>query len=431
MVVTPDWITHCITEKSLVCSEGYHPSLIIDPKEKIQHRSTVESLRNLKPIQEKKEETKLRVEEVKPAESKLNEVKTLSDSSTLVQQTPQPEVFSHPTTTITAPPSTKNMRVASNLPPHLEQQLQQHSMMRNTAPRQQHQGAGAHSGVRMVRSGLGTTWRGTNQQAALQRPVSHPTSGVEQRPHQQTQQGTRMGNTVQQIRGQVNQAAPQGTNSQAFAIHHQQSMQQLPGMVRQVRLVNPSAQAQQQPMPSVNNSENARPNESGLQRGQTGSQNFQQPQNRLPLNQTTHIVKMVVSQHQVDGKSVNHLEQPSGSPNLMNQQQLQFSNIYSQNGQQIQSTVQQPITAQIATHQQHHFQQTTDDNGNFGVSSATQQTRQQQSAENSYSNVQIQNTGFAQHQQRPSTRLPISTNVQQQGNQGPQQVFSTLYLALN
>ena len=88
------------------------------------------------------------------------------------------------------------MRVASNLPPHLEQQLQQHSMMRNTAPRQQGQ-----AGVRMVRSVSGAqgTWRAANQQqqVILQRSVSHPGNQAEQRPQQQTMRPTY---TVQQIR---------------------------------------------------------------------------------------------------------------------------------------------------------------------------------------------------------------------------------------
>ena len=425
MVVTPDWITQCILEKSLVNAEGYHPSLLIDPsKEKSPVQPPIEPLKNVK-LSEKKEEVKPRiVEETKPIEVKAAEIKTVPETPAVVQQPAPQEVVNHAPTTITAPPSTKNMRIASNLPPHLEQQLQQHSMMRNTAPRQQHQGVGAHSGIRMVRSGSGTTWRGANQQqqATLQRSVSHPASGVDQRPQQQTIQGVRMGTPVQQIRGQTNQSAQSGANSQP--VHHQQSMQQqLPGMVRQVRLVNPATQQQ----PGQPASEQPRLTEvaSQQQRGQAINQNtFQQVQHRLPMNQSPQIVKMVVTQPQADGKPLGHSQQTPVSSPLINQQQqqMQFTNIYSQNGQQIQSAVQQPAPGQVVSQQQHHFQQVTEDNTNVAVNNANPQLRQQQQAiDGSYPSVQVQNNSFPQQHQRINVRMPMTANVQQQGAQGPQQ----------
>ena len=87
--------------------------------------------------------------------------------------------------------SNPRMRVASNLPPHLEQQLQQHSMMRNTAPRQQQQGQAG--GVRMVRSVSGAqgTWRPANQQQQqqiiLQRSAANQSEPRLQQPQQQQQ----------------------------------------------------------------------------------------------------------------------------------------------------------------------------------------------------------------------------------------------------
>ena len=127
MVVTPDWITQCILEKSLVNAEGYHPSLLIDPsKEKSPVQPPIEPLKNVK-LSEKKEEVKPRiVEETKPIEVKAAEIKTVPETPAVVQQPAPQEVVNHAPTTITAPPSTKNMRIASNLPPHIEQQLQQH-----------------------------------------------------------------------------------------------------------------------------------------------------------------------------------------------------------------------------------------------------------------------------------------------------------------
>lgn len=414
-IVTPDWIIQCILEKSLVGTEGYHPSLLVDPKEKSPLRPPVETMRLTKLSLEKKEEVKPRVEETKPIEVKTVESKSLSDTPTLAQQLIQPEVISHTTTTMTAPPSTKNMRVASNLPPHLEQQLQQHSMMRNTAPRQQQQGMGAHSGVRMVRSGSGTTWRGASQQqqAVLQRSASNPTSGVDPRSQQQTIQGARMASAVHQIRGQANQVAQPGVGSHSQPGHHQTAQQQLPGMVRQVRLVNPNAQPLQQPMQSLN-PEQLRPAEhTSQQRGQaTNPSSYQQPHQRLPIPQSPQLVKMVIAQPQVDGKLPNHPQQsPVASP-LINQQQPQFSNIYSQNGQQAQQTGQQPVSDQLIP-QQHNFQQVTEDNSNVVTNNANPHLRQQQQQQTAdFSPSQVHNNTFAQQHQRGNPRMPVAVNIQ-------------------
>lgn len=373
---------------------------------------------------------KSRVEETKPIEVKNTESKILPDPSPLAQQLIQPEVINHTTTPMTAPPSTKNMRVASNLPPHLEQQLQQHSMMRNTAPRQQQQGMGAHSGVRMVRSGSGTTWRGASQQqqAALQRSVSYPTSGVDQRPQQQTIQGVRMGSAVHQIRGQANQVVQPGIGSQPG--HHQTGQQQLPGMVRQVRLVNPNAQPPQQPMQSLN-PEQLRPAEHiTQQRGQpTNPNSYQQPLHRIPVPQSPQLIKMVVAQPQADGKLQNHPQQSSVASPLINQQQPQFSNVYSQNGQQVQQTGQQTVSDQVIP-QQHHFQQVAEDNSNVVMNNANphlRQQQQQQTTDNSFSSGQVHNNAFAQQQQRGNSRMPVAANIQQGAQVSQQhqvQIFS-------
>nr|SVE74992.1 EOG090X027U [Daphnia dolichocephala] len=388
-VVTPDWITQCIIEKSLVGTEGYHPSLLAEPKEKSPIRLPVETMKLVKLSLEKKEEMKSRLEEMKPLEVKNIETKGLSETAALVQQPVQPEVITHTTTTITAPPSTKNMRIASNLPPHLEQQLQQHSMMRNTAPRQQQQGIGSHSGIRMVRSGSGTTWRGASQQqqTVLQRSASHPTSGTDQRPQQQTIQGVRFGSAVHQIRGQANQAAQPGGGNQSQPGHYQTAPQQVPGM-------------QQQPMQSIN-LEQLRPAELvSQQRGQTGNPNsYQQSQHRLPVSQSPQMVKMV--------------------------QQPQFSNHYSQNEQQAQQTNQLPVSGQVIP-QQHHFPQSTEDNSNVVVNNANPQMRQQQqTADNSFPPGQVHNNAFAQQLQRGNPRMPTAVNVQQQVPQQQQTVVRT------
>nr|SVE74053.1 EOG090X027U [Daphnia barbata] len=378
-VVTPDWITQCIAEKSLVATEGYHPSLLAEPKEKSPTRLPVEAMKLVKLSLEKKDEVKTRVEEVKPIEVKHTETKGLSDTAALVQQPIQPEVITHTTTTISAPPSTKNMRIASNLPPHLEQQLQQHSMMRNTAPRQQQQGIGSHSGIRMVRSGSGTTWRGASQQqqTVLQRSASHPTSGVDQRPQQQTVQGVRFGSAVNQIRGQANQAAQPGGGNQSQPGHYQTAPQQVPGM-------------QQQPMQSLN-IDQLRPAELvSQQRGQSGNPNsYQQSQHRLPVSQSPQMIKMA--------------------------QQPQFTNHYSQNEQQAQQSGQQPASGQVIP-QQHHFPQTPEDNSNAAGNNATPQMRQQQqqqTADNSFTPGQVHNNAFAQQLQRGNPRMPTAVNVQQ------------------
>lgn len=408
----------------MVGSEGYHPSLLVEPKEKSPPRPPVEAMKHIKLSLEKKEDVKSRIEEPKPIEVKTTEVRNLHETSIVMQQPAQPEVINHPTTPITAPPSTKNMRIASNLPPHLEQQLQQHSMMRNTAPRQQHQGVGAHSGVRMVRSGSGTTWRGASQQqqAALQRSAA----GVDQRPQQQAMQGVRLGSAVHQIRGQAPQLVQQGVNNQSQPGNNQQTgQQQLPGMVRQVRLVNPNAQSLQQPLNQEQLQRSVELN--AQQRGQTNNSNsYQQPQHRLPVSQSTQMVKMVVSQSQTDGNKLpNHPQQPPVSSPLINQQQPQFSNLYSQNGQQIQPAGQQPVSGQATPQQQHHFQQVTEDNSNVAVNNVNVQLRQ--TVENSFSSVQTPNNAFAQQQQRTNTRMPMAANIQQ-GGQVPQQVILVKYL---
>lgn len=140
MIVTPDWILQCIKEKAIVPSDGYHPSLLIDPNHKTSTPSPPVEIKNVKLAPEKKEikVTELRVQELKLPESRCNEMKSTNDGSpsTHQQQQVQPETFTVATS------SHNRTRVASNLPPHLEQQLQQHSMMRNTAPRQQNQGIG-------------------------------------------------------------------------------------------------------------------------------------------------------------------------------------------------------------------------------------------------------------------------------------------------
>nr|SVE73424.1 EOG090X027U [Daphnia atkinsoni] len=287
-------------------------------------------MRTVKLSLEKKDEVKSRVEETKPIEVKNIESKILPDPSLLAQQLIQPEVINHTTTPMTAPPSTKNMRVASNLPPHLEQQLQQHSMMRNTAPRQQQQ-------------------------------------GVDQRPQQQIMQGVRMASAVHQIRGQVSQVVQPVVGSQPG--HHQSGQQQLPGM----------------------------------------------------------LVKMVVAQPQADGKLQNHPQQsPVASP-LVNQQQPQFSNVYSQNGQQVQQPGQQSVSDQVIP-QQHHFQQVAEDNSNVVMNNTNPHVRQQQqTTDNTFSSGQVHNNAFAQQQQRGNSRMLVAANIQQ-GAQVPQQqqiVFRT------
>ena len=228
-----------------------------------------------------------------------------------------------------------------------------------------------------------------------------------------------MGTPVQQIRGQTNQSAQSGANSQP--VHHQQSMQQqLPGMVRQVRLVNPTTQQQ----PGKPASEQPRLTEvaSQQQRGQAINQNtFQQVQHRLPMNQSPQIVKMVVTQ--TYRKPLGHSKQTPVSSTLINQQQqqMQITNIYSQKGQQIQSAVQQPAPGLVVSQQQHHFQQVTEDNSNVAVNNAKRQLMQKQKEINgSYPSVQVQNNSFPQQHQRINVRMPMTANVQQQCAQWPQ-----------
>lgn len=412
-------------EKCLVNAESYHPSLLIDPtKEKSPPLPPIEPVKNVKLSVEKKEEVKPRIEEAKPVETKSAEVKTVlekntetktaSEPPTMVTQQSQQETVNHTPTTITAPPSTKNLRVASNLPPHLEQQLQQHSMMRNTAPRQQQQGAGGHSGIRMVRSGSGAAWRAANQQQQiLQRSASHPSSG-EQRPQQQTILGIRMANSVQQIRGQANQVPQSASSNQPQTVQLQAVQQQLPGMVRQVRLVN-AAQTQQL-VQSIAPSDQIRPNDATMhQRGQVANSGNFQSQHRPPVPNSPQTVKMVIAHQQPDGKPINHIQQTPASPHV--NQQPQHPNHFPQNGQQMQQTVQS--SGQVPA-QQLQFQQVTEENANGTISTnSNQQLRQSQSVDGTY--VQVQNNVYPQQQQRQNIRLPGATNIQQQGIQGAQQ----------
>jgi hypothetical protein len=132
-----------------------------------------------------------------------------------------------PSVTTTNP----RMRVASNLPPHLEQQIQQHSMMRNIALGQQGQ-----AGVRMVRSVSRAqgTWRSSNQQqqVILKRSVSQPGYQAEQRPQQQAMRPTY---TVQQIRPP--NAQPTGTGEEGKVQHLIVSQQLGPNNKQQVGTV--------------------------------------------------------------------------------------------------------------------------------------------------------------------------------------------------
>nr|SVE70291.1 EOG090X027U [Daphnia similis]SVE70915.1 EOG090X027U [Daphnia similis]SVE71546.1 EOG090X027U [Daphnia similis]SVE72179.1 EOG090X027U [Daphnia similis] len=169
-----------------------------------------------------------------------------------------------------------------------------------------------------------------------------------------------MGSAVHQIRGQANQVAQPGVGSHSQPGHHQTVQQQLPGMSPQ-------------------------------------------------------LVKMVIAQPQADGKLSNHPQQsPVASP-LINQQQPQFSNIYSQNGQQAQQTGQQSVSDQVIP-QQHNFQQVTEDNSNVVTNNANphlrQQQQQQQTTDNSFSPSQVHNSTFAQQHQRGNPRMPVAVNIQ-------------------
>lgn len=237
----------CITDKTLLNVEGYHPSLLIDPEEKVSQPPPappppVEELKSVKIQPDKKEDSKaVEGPKISGSASSLSDNNPVHNAQQLKQSSqtsshlqPSQEIFTVATTN-------PRMRVASNLPPHLEQQLQQHSMMRNTAPRQQQQQQQPQSGVRMARSGSGTAWRGTagqQNQQAVQRSASHPSNHADQRPQlqqsQQLPQGVRPGFAGQQIRAQTIQSGgPSGQH-------------QVSGIVRQVRLVNPALQQQQQ-----------------------------------------------------------------------------------------------------------------------------------------------------------------------------------------
>lgn len=217
----------CVVEKKLLEAESYHPSLLIS-NERARVETPQESSKPVMP--EKKVEPELAGTE----EQKVAEEKPANDAPTAA--TPhQTEPVATPVqvattqlanTTIHQP--ARNMRIASNLPPHLEQQLQQHSMMRNNVPRQQHQNAGVHTNIRVARAGAGTTWRGASPgQPAAQRPQGMLTN--EPRPATQT---VRTGFIVHQVR------APNAP------MPNVQANQQQLGTVRQVRLVSPGVNAQ-------------------------------------------------------------------------------------------------------------------------------------------------------------------------------------------
>ena len=422
-------------------ADGYHPSLLIDPNQKIAVPSppveVVKSTAKPTPTPEKKEikVAELRVQELKPpVESKSNEVKPSADisPSTHQQQTVQPETFTVATS------SHNRTRVASNLPPHLEQQLQQHSMMRNTAPRQQNQGAGAQTGVRMMRSVSGTAWRGAanqqQQQAALQRSISHPGNADQQRaqlPH--TTQAMRPGAGIQQIRPTANMVA---VNNVQASTHPQQLAQQLPGLVRQVRLNHPmqsqnqiggppQQQQQQLGQPSVV-SEHAPQDSNQQYRGQ-----MQQPANntgvpfqpgqRVILNQQHQIVKLgPIQQQQPDGKMQQQQQ------NIQNQQHQQHQLHPSQGmvptAQQVpqhyQQSVQpsQPISQQ-QQQQQHNFQQY-----NESVVQPQQQVQQQNP------NLVSEDKNFAPQHIMQNPRMPMAPNAQQTVQQQQQVTYLSIFL---
>nr|SVE77471.1 EOG090X027U [Daphnia lumholtzi] len=203
-----------------------------------------------------------------------------------------------------------------------------------------------------------------------------------------------MGSAVHQIRGQANQVAQPGVGSHSQPGHHQ-TAQQLPGM-------------------SLNSEQLRPPEHTSQQRGQANNPNsYQQPHQRLPVPQSPQLVKMVIAQPQADGKLPNHPQQSPGASPLINQQQPQFSNIYSQNGQQAQQTGQQPISDQVIS-QQHNFQQVAEDNSNVATNNANAPLRQQQQqqTDSSYSPSQVHNNNFAQQHQRGNPRMPVAVNIQ-------------------
>lgn len=360
-------------------AQGYHPSLLIDPNEKIAPPppppAPVEALKNLKFHGEKKED-------IKPGEGTRNtgispdgpsHVPQQGKQSPQVSSVPQQLPASHPQETFPVVASNPRMRVASNLPPHLEQQLQQHSMMRNTAPRQQHQQQQPQTGVRMIRSGSGTTWRAVTsqqqQQIILQRSMSQPTGNQGERPQQQLVQ-VRPGFVGQQIRAPGNQTAT------------------VPGMVRQVRLVNPALQQQQlqqhqqlqhrpphqlqQQLSHVSGhpsshppsstpemsvpSEQSQQSAAGLNNSNPFQQQSQQPsphQRMQLLNQSSQGPKMMggPQNQSTDGKLTQTQTNPQNMQNQMTMQQQQLHHLQQQQLQQQQFQKQQQLQQQLQQNQ--------------------------------------------------------------------------------
>lgn len=437
-----------VLEKSMLPPEGYHPSLLIDPNEKISPPppppAPVEALKNLKFHVEKKEE-------IKTGEGTRNTGISSDGPSIMPQQSKQsPQVLSVPQqmqqashSQETFPVVTPNprMRVASNLPPHLEQQLQQHSMMRNTAPRQQHQQQQPQTGVRMVRSGSGTTWRAVTsqqqQQIILQRSMSQPTGNQGERPQQQLVQ-VRPGFVGQQIRAPGNQTAT------------------VSGMVRQVRLVNPALHQQQlqqhqqlqhrpphqlqQQHSHVAGHPNSHPpsstpetsisSEQSQQPAAVSSSNpFQQqaqqpsPHQRMQLlNQSSQGPKMIgnLQNQSGDGKLIQTQTSPQNMQNQMTiQQQQQLHHLQQQQIQQQQFQKQQQLQQQqLQQNQQHHQPQQLQQN---------QQHLQPQQPVSS-------TTQIGQHQQIPQQQCTQTGQQhlpnQQQHNFQQQRYAHSLYLNL-
>ncbi|KAK4045432.1 hypothetical protein OUZ56_033039 [Daphnia magna] len=101
-----------------------------------------------------------------------------------------------------------------------------------------------------------------------------------------------------------------------------------------------------------------------------------------------------VRMHPHRSYEINPQQSPVGSP-LINQQQPQFSNIYSKNGQHAQSGEVIP--------QQHYFQQITEDNSNVITNNANphlKQQQQHQTADNYFSPSQVHNNTFTQQHER-------------------------------
>ena len=221
----------------------------------------------------------------------------------------------------------------------------------------------------MMRSVSGTAWRGANnqqqQQATLQRSVSHPGNVVEQqRPLlPPTAQTMRPGSGIQQIRPTTNMVMVNNVLQQASPSHLQQSAQQLPGLVRQVRLVNPPQQQllQQTSVTSEHAAQDSNQQFRGQLQQNANSGSFQSAQ-RVTLTQQPQVVKLGVTQQQADNKLPQQQQQNTLNVQLQHQpqvmattQQVGYSQIVQQPVQQ-----QQVLNSQTLSQppqQQHHFQQ--------------------------------------------------------------------------